>query len=450
MINLYDIAYGLGVGISAPVWAMKPSARQKVVSAFSQRMGNVPPRLSQGQAVMIHAVSLGEMNATRGLVTRLRELRPDLDLIISATTETGFARAQELYGKPGADTAKMTIIWYPLDFTAPVCRVLDHLRPSAVVLMELEVWPNFLRQCAKRDIPVVLVNGRMTEPSFRRYRLIKPIVSGMFRQLAALCVQDQANADRFAALGATRDRMHITGTMKFDTATVADRVPGDEELGKAVGFNAPNEPIWVCGSTGPGEEQIVLEQYRQLLGRFSGLRLAIIPRHPQRFDDVAELIKKMGFTLVRRSAQGSALSTQHSAQPPVVLGDTMGELRKFYGLATVVFVGRTLVDLGARQHGSDMIEPAALGKPVIVGPFTGNFADAMGRFRAGDAMIEVHSGEELGAAVAKLLANAEEASRMGRAGREVVVNEKGATERHVRVILEQIGDESPASQPRPA
>ncbi|HEX2973949.1 MAG TPA: glycosyltransferase N-terminal domain-containing protein, partial [Tepidisphaeraceae bacterium] len=294
MINFYDIAYGLGVGVAAPVWMLKRSARQKVLSAFAQRMGRVTPRVSQGAAVMIHAVSLGEMNATRGLVTRLKELRPDLHLIISATTDTGFARAQELYGKPGTGSAGMTIIRYPLDFTGAVCRVLDNLRPSAVVLMELEIWPNFLRQCAKRNIPVVLVNGRMTEPSYRRYRWIRPVVGGMFRRMAALCVQDEVNADRFAALGACRERMHITGTMKFDTATVAERVAGDEELGRAVGLRRDEEPIWVCGSTGPGEEQIVLEEYRCLLTRYPTLRLAIIPRHPQRFEEVAELIKGKG------------------------------------------------------------------------------------------------------------------------------------------------------------
>ena len=434
MINFYDIAYSLGLGLSCPFWLLKPSLRRKVFAAFSHRMGQVAPRSSPQPAVLIHAVSLGEMNATRGLVDRLRQLRPDLHLILSATTDTGFARAQELYGKePGA----ITIIRYPLDFSWAVGRVLDNLRPAAVVLMELEIWPNFLRQCANRNIPVILVNGRMTAPSFRWYRLVKPVVARMFQRMASLCVQDQTNADRFADLGAFGDRIRVTGTMKFDTATVTDRVPGDAELAAAVGLKPGQEPIWVCGSTGPGEEQIVLTQYRQLLAEHPTLRLAIIPRHLQRFGEVAALIASQGFDLLCRSAQ-SKIEDRKSEIPPVILGDTMGELRKFYSLATVVFVGRTLVDLGPRQHGSDMIEPAALAKPVIVGPYTGNFADAMSRFRAASAMIQVTTFDELRQAVARLLSDPIAASAISQHAQRVVTNEKGATERHARIILSHL------------
>ncbi|MGA2499108.1 MAG: 3-deoxy-D-manno-octulosonic acid transferase [Tepidisphaeraceae bacterium] len=479
MPNIYDIAYWSGLIVSSPYWLLTTSARQKVLKAFSQRSGRVPARDNAAPAVMIHAVSLGEMNATRGLVERLRVLRPDLDFIITSTTDTGLVRAQELYGlhpkpveppspAPGLldsepEVSHFTLLRYPLDFTGAVTRLLDNLRPSAVVLMELEIWPNFLRQCEVRNIPVMVVNGRVTEPSFRKYRLVRAVTRKMFSRLSAACVQEQVYADRFRDLGLPAERIAVTGTMKFDTATVSSRVPGDELLCDELQIRPmclfPQAPdaqrFWVCGSTGPGEEEIVLRQYRQLLARHARLRLAIVPRKPERFDEVAQLILDQRFQLVRRSKtvpatqkdqllaflsgspapQGEPPEPASTLLPPVILGDTMGELRKFYSLADVVFVGRSLVDLGARQHGSDMIEPAALGKPVITGPFTGNFADAMSRFRAADAMLEVSTAEELGQAVSILLSSPVRAAEMGSRAQAVVTGEKGATERHVRQIL---------------
>jgi len=438
MINHYDIAYGLGVGVSAPYWLVKPSARRKVLSAFRNRMGRMEGgrREPGARAVMIHAVSLGEVNATAALVKMLGLAKPAPHVIISTTTETGHTRARQLYdGMPN-----VTVIRYPLDFSKAVTRVLDVVAPDVVVLMELEVWPNFLRACARRDIPVVLVNGRLTVSSYKKYRLIKPVAAGMFRRLAGICVQDETYAKRFIDLGANPGRVLITGTMKFDTAEVADRVPGDDELATAVGLFPGVEPIWVCGSTGPGEEAIILRAYRKLLATSSRLRLVIVPRHDKRFDEVAGLIEAARFRCVRRSqtvgqAAGAAPSASASAVPPVVLGDTMGELRKFYSLADVVFVGRTLVDLGPSQSGSDMIEPAALGKPVIVGPYTANFAEAMKKLREADGIMEVADEETLAQTVSVLRFSPKEATEMGRRAQAVVRKEKGATLRHAEVIL---------------
>jgi 3-deoxy-D-manno-octulosonic-acid transferase len=474
MINTYDIAYWLGLGVSSPVWLARRAARHKVLGALRQRMGRVPPRGGQRAAVMIHAVSVGELNASRAIIDRLRTERPDLHIIISTTTQTGHERALDLYGTLAEAPAQrevlavppvkaepaFTIIRYPLDFTPAIQRVLDHLRPSLVVLMELEVWPNFLWQCEKRGIGVVLLNGRVTEPSFRKYRMMGPVGKRMFGRLAQVCAQDEVYARRFAALGVSEHRLKVTGTMKFDTATVGDRIAGDAQLADELGLHptiipgGAGERIWVCGSTGPGEEEMILRQYRSLLARHARLRLVIVPRKPERFAEVGETIIRAGFELLCRSqtirpkSEGLAKLIEN-APPPcgqqpdaattllprVVLGDTMGELRKFYSLADVVFVGRTLVDLGPKQHGSDMIEPAALGKPVIVGPYTGNFAEAMNRFREAEAILEAHSEEDLGLAVSVLLSSPERAHEMGRRAREVVVKDKGATERNLEVVL---------------
>jgi 3-deoxy-D-manno-octulosonic-acid transferase len=272
--------------------------------------------------------------------------------------------------------------------------------------------------------------------SYKRYRLIKPVAAGMFRRLAGICVQDETYARRFIELGASPGRVLITGTMKFDTAEVANRVAGDEELATAMGLFPGAEPIWVCGSTGPGEEEMVLGAYRRVLAKHSRLRLAIVPRKPERFDEVARLIEESKFICVRRSRKGDAIAMPSgSAVPPVILGDTMGELRKFYSLADVVFVGRTLVNLGSSQHGSDMIEPAALGKAVMVGPFTGNFAEAMNKLRAAEAVMEVVDEGTLAETVSVLLYSPQQASEMGRRAQGVVIKERGATLRNAEVIV---------------
>lgn len=426
-MNLYDLLYGAVVGVSSPVWMARTKTRTKVLRAFRERMGQALPPVAQGDTtVMIHAVSLGEMNATRELVRQLSEQRPDLRFAVSTTTDTGYARGQEIY----KNDARVSLLRFPLDFSSAVCRVLDAIRPAVVVLMELEVWPNFMRQCGKRRIPVMVVNGRLTEGSYRRYLKARFVTRPMFSRLSAACVQDDCYAERFRQLGVPADRVTVTGTMKFDTAQVADTITGADELAAAVGLEA-GHPVWVCGSTGPGEEAIILPIYRELLLQCPSLRLVIVPRKPERFDEVAGLITAEGFALVRRSRPGQVTPGDGS---PVILGDTMGELRKFYSLATVVFVGRTLVDLGDKQHGSDMIEPAGVARPVIVGPFTTNFAEVMNCFVAAGAMIVVRSEDELRQATARLLADPVEARRLGQAAQQVVKTGKGATARHVQVI----------------
>lgn len=433
MINRYDIAYAVGLGVAAPGWLAIPKARRKVLRALRERMGrDVQVRNPSNWAILIHAVSVGELNATPALVTMLREAEPGLRFIISTTSDTGFQRAAELYG--GRDD--VTVIRYPLDFSGAISRVLDRLKPALVVLMELEVWPNFLRHCQRRGIPVILANGRMSEWSHRNYLRARWVLAPTFRRLTHLCVQDQEYARRFIELGVSPEQITVAGTMKFDTAALADRIAGDAELAEAVGLYPGPETIWVCGSTGPGEEQIVLRVYRQLLARDARLRLVIVPRQKPRFDEVAQLIESMKFRLVRRSLNNPP--PPGGVIPPVVLGDTMGELRKFYSLADLVFVGRTLVDLGSKQHGSDMIEPAALGRPTIVGPWTGNFADAMLKLRQAEGILIVNDEAQLLETMTVLLSSPEQAAAMGRRAQEVVRREQGATRRHARVILEML------------
>jgi 3-deoxy-D-manno-octulosonic-acid transferase len=433
-MTFFDIAYAFGVTLAAPYWLIAPKARRKVLGALRERMGYFPASSPPfGPTVLIHAVSVGELNATPALIKSLAAARPELHFVISTTTNTGADRGREMF----ANDPRVTLVRFPLDFSSAVRRLLDRFHPAVIVLMELEVWPNFMAQCRRRNIPVIIVNGRLTPDSYHGYRRIGFLTRSMFASLTHVCAQDQVYAKRFIDVGTPADRVSVTGTMKFDTAQIGDRVDGDEQLARDVGLYPGREPIWVCGSTGPGEEAIILGAYRALRTKQPALRLAIIPRKPERFDDVASQIAAAGFNLVRRS-QPTGVPAGDAPTGPIVLGDTMGELRKFYSVASVVFVGRSLVDLGARQHGSDMIEPAALGKPVVVGPFTYNFADAMHQFISADAMCVVDDAEELQTAVASLLADPARAAEMGTRARDVVRDAQGATARHVEIILREL------------
>jgi len=432
-MSFYDIAYATGLMLAAPYWLIIPKARRKVLGALRQRMGKSAadsrPDGVPFPSIMIHAVSVGELNATPALISALARTRPELHFVISTTTNTGTDRARELFGTD----PRITLIRFPLDFSFAVRRALDEHHPTVVALMELEVWPNFIAECKRRNIPVLIVNGRLTPNSFRGYRRLRPLTRGMFQSLAYVGAQDQTYATRFIQVGTPPDRVFVTGTMKFDTAQIGDRVDGDEELARALGLSPGNEAIWVCGSTGPGEEAIILQSYRTLCARHPGLRLAIIPRHDHRFDEVAAQIVATGVGLVRRSQAGAATSADQ-----VILGDTMGELRKFYSLADVVFVGRSLVDLGPRQHGSDMIEPAALGKAVVVGPFTHNFTDAMHQFLAADAIRVVQDAAGLTATIDALLGNPPQRAQIGRRARDAVQRGQGATAKNLAIILREL------------
>ena len=427
-INFYDIAYGFGLGVSAPVWAVRSKTRRKVLDAFRQRMGQLDGKSDGKPCVIVHAVSVGELNAARGLIDLLQARHPDVHVVVSTTTQTGHERAEALYGGRG----DVTLIYYPLDFSAAVRRVLDTLRPLAVILMELELWPNFVAECEVRHVPVVLANGRITAGSYNNFRIGSFLTRRMFRRLAAVCAQEKTYAERFIALGSDATNTTVTGTMKFDTAsTKVDQVAADA-LADALGLR---HPLLVAGSTGPGEEELVLQTYQTLRPAFDGLQLAMIPRKPERFDEVAALIERNGHPCVRRSQH-----LERGAVHPdnaVILGDTMGELRNFYQCADVVFVGRTLVDLGEKQHGSDMIEPAALGKPTVVGPFTQNFAEAMNALRLADSMMEVKTPAELTDTVRRLLTDPGD---LGVRARQVVQRQRGATERTMAVIEPILAD----------
>jgi 3-deoxy-D-manno-octulosonic-acid transferase len=442
---LLNLAYAAAMLAGSPVWLTRMLRHGKYRRDWRQRLGWVPRRYGLQPVIWIHGVSVGEVSAARPLVAGLHEQLPDFQVVVSSTTDTGLAAARRLFAPDHV------VFRWPMDFTFAVRAALDRLGPAAVILMEGDVWPNFARQCGGRGIPVVVVNARLgPRKGFPRYRLVRPLAGRMFNALAAIGVQHEAYADLFRALGVRDDRLHVTGMMKFDSADIADRVAGQDALALAVGI-APGERLLVAGGTGAGEERLILEAYRRLLdtagprggGSERRLRLAIVPRKPQRFDPVARLIGACGFACVRRSQRpdGATGQTpglpkttgQTPGLPAVILGDTMGELRKFYALAAAVFVGRSLVPMG----GSDMIEAAALGRPTAFGPHTFNFPQAEELVRHGCARVA--GAEELGRQLSAWLSDAGAAAQAGRTAQDYVRSQQGATRRNVEMICRVLG-----------
>jgi 3-deoxy-D-manno-octulosonic-acid transferase len=430
---LLDIGYALGVAISSPWWVYRMIRHGRYRADLSQRLGAVPVRYGLQPVIWVHGVSLGEINAARTLVAQLHEQLPDFRVVVSSTTDTGIAAARRLFAPDHV------VFRWPLDFSLSVHRALNRLRPALVVLMEGEVWPNFLGACKRRGIPAVVVNGRISpDKGYGRYRLLGGLAGRLFNRLTAIGVQDETYAERFRSLGADPAKVHVTGMMKFDSVSVADQLPGQEALAAAMGIG-PDRPLLVAGGTGPGEEQIILDLYARLKVRHPSVRLAIVPRKPERFDEVARMIESAGLALVRRSARPDGTP---GPTPPeaVILGDTMGELRKFYALAACVFVGRSLVPMG----GSDMIESAAMGKPTAFGPHTFNFPQAEELARHG--CRRVADATELETVLEAWLTDADAAEAAGRAAQAYVASQQGATRRNVEMICRALG-RVPAARP---
>jgi len=420
-IWLTNAAY-LTLGL--PVLGYRMLVKGKDRHGWKHRLGYVPRRDTSRPAVWFHCVSLGEANLIRLLVEMARDRLSDFDLLVSSTTDTGFERATKLYGAAGR------VFRFPLDLSFWMGRALDRLAPSAIVLVELETWPNLLELARRRDIPVIVVNGRLTEKAFRRYNRVRRLVRPMFQALSLVCAQDRTIAGRFEALGVPPERIRLVPSMKFDTAEVADGVADAAELAGQLG-GVDGMDLWVAGGTGNGEERIILDAHRRVQQRCPEARLAIVPRKPERFDEVADTITRMGFRCVRRSRCRQA-AAQPLARDQVVLGDTMGELRKFYSIAKVAFVGRSLVAMG----GSDMMEAAGLGKPVLVGPYTENFAEPMKVLTQGGAACVVANGAELSRQVVELLTDPAKAAAMGRCGQETIRANQGASRQTLDLLCD--------------
>ena len=379
-----DCVYLLLGAAIAPCVLYRAVRYKRYRSGWAQRFGKIVRKNPDRKCIWIHAVSVGEVNATRTIVKELASRFGDFEIVISTTTDTGFARARALFGR------ELQVFYFPFDFSWIMYSAFRRIRPTICLLMEQEVWPNLVHIAQKSNVPVIVVNGRISDKGFSRFRKIRPIAKSIFRKVTLILAQTEQYAQRFIRIGAAAEKVIVTGSLKYDTAQITESIEGADELANQL--NLEGERLWVAGATGPGEEKIVLDVFTKLTEQeqFSNVRLTIVPRKPERFDEVAGLISDASFDFIRYSSI-KGTNTKFPEKTPVILGDTMGDLRKFYSLADVIFVGRSLVPMG----GSDMMEAAALGKCTIFGPYAFNFKQTVEALLADEGAVMVKNEGEL-------------------------------------------------------
>ncbi len=409
---IVDGVYLVVVLVSSPIWLFRMVRTGKIRTDWPARFGRVDPgaRRSSGDRprVLIHAVSVGEVNAIRGLVATL-DAR-GVDVVVATTTDTGTRRARSLF------EGRHVVVRFPFDFSGVIRRFLSAVEPDLVVLVELEVWPNFLGACSRRGVPVLVINGRLTPRSRRRYGLLGPLVRGTFRRLSWIGAQDEAYAGRFIELGVPEERVEVVGNMKWDNARCEEGVDGSWALGQELGID-PKRPLVVAGSTAPGEHELILASLPP------GTQLLCAPRKPEWFNAAADVLEGCTRRSDGRPGDGD-----------LYLLDTIGELSQAYDLADVAVVGRSFVDL----HGSDVTEPIGLGVATIIGPAVDDFRLMVDALVSGGGLLQL-SADELRGGLEQLLADPSRRLEMARRGRAVILEHQGATSAYADRVMSMLG-----------
>jgi 3-deoxy-D-manno-octulosonic-acid transferase len=413
---LYLLAVYLSAPIISVVFLWRGIRNRSYRENLRERWG-FGRRVAPG-GVWLHAVSVGEVQACAPLVGALRRSHPQLPLTVTTFTPTGAARARALFG----DVAEVRYV--PFDLPGAVRRFFRRVEPRLAVIFETELWPNLYRECRRRRVPLVLASARISERSLGRYRRLGALFTDAVSSAAIVAAQGAGDAERFKALGASPESTHVTGNLKFDFELPAGLAERGRRLRRVY---AARRPLWVAGSTHEGEEAAVLEAQRLVRGRHPQALVVIAPRHPARFGAVAALLATAGVAFVRRSDGEDAAG---AADAEVLLLDSLGELLEFYAAADVAFVGGSLVPVG----GHNLLEPAALGVPVLTGPNNFNGAEVARLLTARGAASIVANAAELGARVSALLGDAAERERIGTLGRDCVEASRGALARLLELI----------------
>lgn len=424
---LYNLALGTALFASFPVWipwmAMSHRRRRNFPDRLGLRLENIPAATGK-ERVWIHAVSVGETLSAVPLVRRLRGRKPDAELLFSTVTVTG----QEAAGKAlGAETDAR--FYFPFDLPGIARKFLDRVRPDAVVILETEIWPNFLAECFDRGIPVMIVNGRISGRSFRGYARFRFLFSRVLACITAITAQTEEDARRFLDLGARPLTVTVTGNMKFDVdPPAAGRTPLDALLTEE---KTAGTRWFIAGSTHEGEEEAVLRAFAEGRSMDGSVKLLLAPRHPERFGVVEELCRQNGWNVARKTGirreSGERL-------PDVILLDTMGELPSAYAAADIAFVGGSLVPKG----GHNILEPALYGVPTIVGPHMENFREIADVFKDAGAIRQVESASELYLLIAGWAADPSVEMETGRKARELLSAFRGATDRNVAIVEHEL------------
>lgn len=382
-----------------------------------ERLGRIPD-FDDERVLWVHAASVGEVITARPLIHSLIDDYPEHRVIVTTMTATGAQRVQALFGD------LVTHYFVPLDFPGATRRFVRRLDPEIAIIIETELWPNLIHACVMAGIPVAIVNGRITERGFARYQRFPKLMGEAIRRLAWVGAKSGEDAKRFRTLGVTARRINVTGALKYDLQIDESIFEAGDALRTAIG----QRPVWVAGSTHEGEETQLLEAHARLLTRFPDALLILVPRHPQRFDEVDDLCREKGFAVARRTHEAHIdTATQ------VYLGDTMGELMTLYAAGDIAFVGGSLVDIG----GHNLLEPAALGLPVVSGPSLSSLGDVVNTLDEAHARVEVQGSGALSETLVTLFLDDERRERLGQNAQAVVAANRGALQ-HTRDYLARL------------
>ena len=413
---ILDCLYLIGAAVLLPYWLWKVPQAPRYRAGLLQRLGLVPVLPGGPRRLWVHCASVGEAAIPRELVAELRRRHPDWQIVFSTNTDTGAARLHELYPDCPA-------FFMPIDLSLCVRTALGRVRPAAVILVELEFWPNFALACRAEGVPMGVVNGRIGRRSRRFLRALTRLCRRLWDPVLVCCTRSADDARGFIAAGMPEQRVYNCGSLKFDNLAVEVKAEDQRRL-QGLFAIAPGSPVLVAGSTHRGEESILATVYRDLRLRHRELRMIIAPRHIERAPEAVAAVRARGLPVATKRALDSGAAVASGNE--VVVVDTIGDLVTCYGLATCAFVGRSLVAPGGGQN---MMEPVALGKPVLTGPHTANFGPEMNLLRSAGAALVVRNARELTRHVDRLLSEPSAAERMAQAGRRIVQESRGATQR---------------------
>lgn len=430
MYLAYSLLLTLGLIVLSPYFLFQVLLHGKYVEGLTQRLGSLPPKHSSKKVIWLHCVSVGETQAARPLVERLRREFPDYSLVVSTITNTGQNLARQVF-----ENIADEVIYFPFDWRWSVRRAIKKVNPAVVLILETELWPNFLRECRSRKIPVALVNGRISRQSFRRYRLVRFLLRSVLENLNLAIMQSEADAARIAELGLSEQKILTSGNLKFDANSVAPTAQ-TELIKQRFGLDQ-GKALILAASTHSPEEKILLETFLTLRQKHS-VRLMIAPRKPERFHEVAQVLGASGVSWVRKT--GPEQAADQTAE--VILLDTIGELPAVYSLASLVFVGGSIVDNG----GHNVLEPAAAGTCVVTGHHTHNFQAIIQLLNEADAIVQLppldlrNAADCLTHEFAALLTDDERRTELANRAKEIVINNQGATDRTIAMLTPLIGN----------
>ena len=426
MSIIFDAVYATALTFGSPYFFLKFITSERYRSGLAQRLGWIDTREREKPCIWIHCASVGEILTVKALVKSIGKEFNNLDIVVSTNTNTGFSVAKQYFnGKK--------IFYFPLDLSWVVDKVLNAIHPSCVILIELEIWPNFLIAAARRHIPIVLLNARISEKSLKWYRVLSKISKGFFESLTrkenVFCARTEIDATRLTNLGIPETQICITGNMKFDN--IVTNVPEDAKKWLLYLLEIDkDDKVIVCGSTHEGEEGVILNVFKHISAKIKKLRLILVPRHIERANDVIKLIESAGLRCVRKTSLDKGEKIGEHKYETVILVDTVGELLTIYSIADGVFVGKSLVP----QGGQNVMEPAGLAKPIIVGPHTFNFHEEVQVLKEANAIEIVQNELALLNKMMYLLEHPDDAREMGKRAQSVVMKQRGATDRNLKVL----------------